>query len=87
VKAAYLVSVISSPKTYFTNLGQRKAFVIGVKGIDSYDLDGFLNRSNIKGKIRLVQRFPETPNGNYLSEDYINSHILQPAIIEYTGDM
>ncbi len=66
-------------------------FVIGVKQFDrdtdedGYDDDYYITPSleklvNDCPAIKIVKRFPETYNGNYLGSNR-NKHILQPALI------
>ena len=57
-----------------------KAFVIGTKGQGRSDLDAAVKEFPFH--VKIVKRFPEMINQNYLGVSSENSHILQPAIIE-----
>ena len=53
---------------------------IGVKG-GSYDIDEI---AMIHPQVKIVKRFPEVVNGNYVEEvNHPEIHILQPAILKW----
>ena len=57
-----------------------KAFVIGTKEQGRSDLDGAVKEFPFH--VKIVKRFPEMINQNYLGLPGEHGHILQPAIIE-----
>jgi hypothetical protein len=78
MKTFYLYNIDNLRTSDF--LEGEKAFVIGTKGQANSDLDYAITQFPVP--VKIVKRFPEMVNQNYLGNGLETSHILQPAIIE-----